>query len=187
MTGGAALRSITVRVPDSISSDAAQAAIDHFLQIRHGRKDFFLSNSDSVRKTIDSTMATLRLLITSVAGISLIVGGVGVMNIMLVSVSERTREIGLRCAVGARRSDIMVQFLIEAVLICLMGGAIGVGLALLLGQLVRHLPNATASMIFSPMSMVVAFAVSTVIGLGFGFFPARNAAMLDPVEALARE
>ena len=187
MTGQSYLRSITIRVPDSMTSDAAQEAIDHFMQIRHGRKDFYLQSSDSVRKTIDSTLATLTLLITAVAGISLLVGGIGVMNIMLVSVRERTREIGVRCAVGARRSDIMSQFLIEAVVICLLGGAIGVGLALGLGALVSRAPNAPITMIFSPMSMVVAFGVSTLIGLSFGFFPARSAARLDPVEALARE
>jgi macrolide transport system ATP-binding/permease protein len=187
MTGQSYLRSITVRVPESTTSDAAQAAIDHFMQIRHGRKDFFLQNADSVRKTIDTTLATLTLLITAVAGISLLVGGIGVMNIMLVSVRERTREIGVRSAVGARRSDILSQFLIEAVLICLLGGALGVALALGLGALIGANPNAPISMIFSPMSMVVAFGVSTLIGLSFGFFPARSAARLDPVEALARE
>ncbi len=109
------------------------------------------------------------------------------MNIMLVSVRERTREIGVRSAVGARRSDIMSQFLIEAVLICLVGGGLGVSLALGLGALVNRAPSAPVSMIFSPMSMVVAFGVSTLIGLSFGFFPARSAARLDPVEALARE
>ena len=187
MTGQTYLRSITIRVPDSMTSDAAQAALDRFLQIRHGRKDFYMSNSDSVRKTIDTTLATLTLLITAVAAISLLVGGIGVMNIMLVSVRERTREIGVRCAVGARRSDILSQFLIEAVLICLLGGGIGVGLALSIGALVGSNPNAPVSMIFSPTSMVVAFGVSTLIGLSFGFFPARSAARLDPVEALARE
>ena len=187
MTGQSYLRSISIRVPDSITSDAAQAAIDQFMQVRHGRKDFYLQSSDSVRKTIDTTLATLTLLITAVAGISLLVGGIGVMNIMLVSVRERTREIGVRCAVGARRSDIMSQFLIEAVVICLLGGGIGVSLALGLGALVSRAPNAPIQMIFSPGSMVVAFGVSTLIGLTFGFFPARSAARLDPVEALARE
>jgi macrolide transport system ATP-binding/permease protein len=187
LTGQSYLRSITVRVPDSVASDAAQGAIEHFLTLRHGNKDFFLSNSDSVRKTIDSTMATLRLLVTTVAAISLLVGGVGVMNIMLVSVSERTQEIGVRNAVGARRSDILSQFLIEAVLICLVGGTIGLGFALALGQMVKSLPGAQFSMIFSPLSMIVAFGVSTLIGLTFGYFPARRASGLDPVLALARE
>ncbi len=187
MTGQTYLRGITLRVPDGVTSDAAQAAIEHFMEIRHGRKDFFLQSSDSIRKTIDTTLATLTLLITAVAAISLLVGGIGVMNIMLVSVRERTREIGVRSAVGARRSDILSQFLIEAVLICLLGGGLGVALALGLGALIGSNPNAPISMIFSPMSMIVAFGVSTLIGLSFGFFPARSAARLDPVEALARE
>jgi macrolide transport system ATP-binding/permease protein len=187
MTGQSFLRSITVRVPDAMGSDAAQGAIDHFMLRRHGRRDFFLSNSDSIRKTINSTIGTISLLITAVAGIALLVGGIGVMNIMLVSVKERTREIGVRCAVGARRSDILAQFLIEAVFICLVGGALGVGLALGIGQLIRSLAGSAFQPVFSAASMVVAFAVSTLIGVGFGFFPARNAARLDPVEALSRE
>jgi macrolide transport system ATP-binding/permease protein len=187
MTGQSWLRGITVRVPDGVSPDAAQGAIDHFMTVRHGRKDFFLSNSDSIRKTINSTIATLRLLITAVAAIALLVGGIGVMNIMLVSVKERTREIGVRCAVGARRSDIMAQFLIEAVFLCLVGGALGVSLALGLGQLIKNLAGSSFMPVFSVGSMVIAFVVSTLIGLTFGFFPARNAALLDPVEALSRE
>jgi macrolide transport system ATP-binding/permease protein len=187
MTGQSYLRSITVRVPDTMSSDAAQGALQHFMAKRHGREDFFLSNSDSIRKTVNTTIATLRLLITAVAAIALLVGGIGVMNIMLVSVKERTREIGVRCAVGARRNDIMAQFLIEAVFLCLVGGGLGVSLALGLGQLIRHLAGPSLQPVFSVGSMVVAFAVSTLIGLGFGFFPARNAARLDPVEALSRE
>jgi macrolide transport system ATP-binding/permease protein len=187
MTGQSWLRGVTVRVPDGVSSEAAQAAIQHLMLRRHGRQDFFLSNSDSIRKTINATVGTMRLLITAVAAIALLVGGIGVMNIMLVSVKERTREIGVRCAVGARRSDIMAQFLIEAVFICLIGGAIGVSLALGLGQLIRSAPGAMFQPVFSVGSMFVAFAFSTAIGLGFGFFPARNAARLDPVEALSRE
>ena len=187
MTGQSYLRSITVRVPDIMSSDAAQGAIQHFMIQRHGREDFFLSNSDSIRKTINTTVGTLRLLITAVAAIALLVGGIGVMNIMLVSVKERTREIGVRCAVGARRNDIMAQFLIEAVFLCLVGGVLGVSLALGLGQLINSAPGSGFQPVFSVGSMVLAFAVSTLIGLSFGFFPARNAARLDPVEALSRE
>jgi macrolide transport system ATP-binding/permease protein len=187
MTGQSYLRSITVRVPDTVSSDAAQGAIQHFMLKRHGVEDFFLSNSDSIRKTVNTTIDTLRLLITAVAGIALLVGGIGVMNIMLVSVKERTCEIGVRCAVGARRNDIMAQFLIEAVFLCLVGGGLGVGLALGLGQLIRNLAGPGLQPVFSAGSMALAFGVSTLIGLGFGFFPARNAARLDPVEALSRE
>ena len=129
---------------------------------------------------------TLTLLISSVAVISLIVGGIGVMNIMLVSVTERTKEIGVRVAVGARRSDILSQFLIEAVMVCLVGGFMGVMLALGISALFNLL-SPDFKMIFSLGSIMVAFACSTLIGIVFGFLPARNAAKLDPIEALARD
>ena len=115
------------------------------------------------------------------------VGGIGVMNIMLVSVTERTTEIGVRTAVGARRSDIMSQFMIEASLLCLIGGGLGVGLALGLATLINSVAGENLRVVISPLSIVVAFAFSTLIGVVFGFMPARNAARLDPVEALARE
>ena len=108
------------------------------------------------------------------------------MNIMLVSVSERTREIGVRTAIGARRSDIMSQFIIEAILVCLMGGTLGVGLALLIGQIFEQFVK-EFQLVYSPSSIIAAFAVSSLIGLVFGWLPARNAARLDPIEALARE
>jgi macrolide transport system ATP-binding/permease protein len=128
----------------------------------------------------------MTLLISMIAVISLIVGGIGVMNIMLVSVTERTREIGVRMAVGARQNDILRQFLIEAVLVCLIGGLLGVLLALGLGVgLAEFAP--VVRMSYSTASIVAAFLCSTVIGVVFGFLPARNAARLDPVDALARE
>jgi macrolide transport system ATP-binding/permease protein len=108
------------------------------------------------------------------------------MNIMLVSVTERTKEIGVRTAIGARRSDIMSQFIIEAVLVCLMGGAVGVGVSLLIGLAFDHFAQGF-SMVFSTTSIVAAFITASVIGLVFGWLPARNAARLDPIEALARE
>jgi len=116
----------------------------------------------------------------------LIVGGIGVMNIMLVSVTERTSEIGVRMAVGARQSDILQQFLIEAVLVCLIGGVIGVLIALGIGALFSW-SGGSFQMIFSATSIVVAFACSTLIGVAFGFLPARRAARLDPVDALSRD
>jgi macrolide transport system ATP-binding/permease protein len=128
----------------------------------------------------------LSLLIGAIGGISLIVGGLGVMNIMLVSVSERTREIGVRTAIGARRSDIMSQFIIEAVLVCLIGGALGVGMALALGFIIGEFLK-SFQLIYAPSSIIGAFLVATLIGLVFGWLPARNAARLDPVEALSRE
>jgi macrolide transport system ATP-binding/permease protein len=187
LTGQNWLRSITVRVSDDAGMDAAQVAIEKLLQLQHGgRKDFFVSNSSNIRETVEQTTATMTLLVSSIAFISLLVGGVGVMNIMLVSVAERTGEIGVRMAVGARQGDIMRQFLIEAVMVCLIGGVLGILLALGVGAVSRLL-GAGMPMIFSTASMVVAFVCSTLIGVGFGFWPARNAARLDPVVALARE
>jgi len=181
------LRSITVRVADDTPIPAAEQAIGKLLLQRHGTKDFFVFNTDSVRQTIERTTATMTLLVSMIALISLVVGGIGVMNIMLVSVTERTREIGVRMAVGARRGDIMQQFLIEAVLVCLIGGMAGIALSLGLGVLVSEATGGAFQMIYSAASMVAAFVCSTLIGVAFGYLPARNAARLDPIESLARE
>ena len=186
LIGHAPLRDINVRVKDSVPMDAAEEGISTLVTQRHGKKDFFLWRTDSVRKQLDTTTATITLLISSIALISLLVGGIGVMNIMLVSVTERTQEIGVRMAVGARQADILRQFLIEAVLVCLIGGGLGVGLALLAGAVFNSL-DVGIQMIFSTASIVGAFAVSSTIGIVFGFVPARNAARLDPVNALMRE
>jgi macrolide transport system ATP-binding/permease protein len=180
------LKSISARVRDDSPTDLVADVITRLLTTRHGRKDFYIYNTDTIRKAIENTTATMTLLVASIAVVSLVVGGIGVMNIMLVSVTERTREIGLRTAVGARRADILRQFLIEAVLVCLIGGMLGIALAFGIGaafsRMFKDFP-----MIFSTSSIVAAVAVSTVIGVVFGFLPARNAAGLDPVEALARE
>ena len=180
------LRSITVRVSDTVATTQAEQSIVKLLTQRHGTKDFFVFNTDTIRRTVEATTATMTLLVSAIALISLVVGGIGVMNIMLVSVTERTREIGVRMAVGARRGDIMRQFLIEAVLVCLIGGVLGILLSLGIGVLVDH-AGFGFRMIYSAASMVAAFVCSTLIGVLFGFLPARNAARLDPVEALARE
>ncbi|OZI43148.1 MacB family efflux pump subunit [Bordetella genomosp. 4] len=181
------LGSITVRVSDAMPTKAAEQAITRLMLQRHGSKDFFVFNTDTIRQTIERTTATMTLLVSAIAIISLVVGGIGVMNIMLVSVTERTREIGVRMAVGARRSDIMQQFLIEAVLVCLIGGMLGILLSLSLGVLVAQASGGSFRLIYSGASMVAAFVCSTLIGVGFGYLPARNAARLDPVESLARE
>ncbi len=187
MTGpSTSLGGLTIRVADNVDTGTAEKAIVGLLTRRHGTKDFFAFNSDQLRRTMERTSHTMSLLISSVAVIALIVGGIGVMNIMLVSVTERTKEIGLRMAVGARRLDIMLQFLVEAVLICLAGAAIGVGLALGVG-VVFGTPDSEFPMIFSVNSIVVACLSAVLIGLTFGFLPARNAARLDPVDALSRE
>ena len=187
MLGSNTLRSITVRVKDGESNPAADAAITQMLTQRHGSKDFFTMSSDSVKQTVEKTTATMTLLISAIAVISLVVGGIGVMNIMLVSVTERTQEIGVRMAVGARQSDILQQFLIEAVLVCLLGGLLGIALALGLGLLIEQIGAGAFRMRFSSTSIVAAFASSTLIGVIFGFLPARSAAKLNPVDALARQ
>jgi macrolide transport system ATP-binding/permease protein len=180
------LNSINVRVSDAVDTDAAEQGIIKLMTQRHGRKDFFTLNTDAIRQTIEQTTGTMRLLIAMIALISLVVGGIGVMNIMLVSVTERTREIGVRMAVGARRGDIMRQFLVEAVLVCLCGGVLGVLLALAVGVVFSWL-GSTFKMIYSTFSIVAAFICSSLVGVIFGYLPAKNAAQLDPVEALARE
>ncbi|OTG86806.1 macrolide ABC transporter permease/ATP-binding protein MacB [Acinetobacter sp. ANC 4558] len=187
MLGQAHVRSIVVRVKDEYSSSVAENAILSLLEQRHGAKDVFTQNSDSIRETIQQTTATMTLLVSAIAVISLIVGGIGVMNIMLVSVTERTQEIGVRMAVGARQSDILQQFLIEAVLVCILGGVLGVLLSLGIGQLFGKFTSGTFQMAYSTTSIVAAFVCSSLIGIVFGFIPARNAARLNPVDALSRE
>jgi macrolide transport system ATP-binding/permease protein len=178
--------SITVRVRDGFSNQIAEQSIIKLLTRRHGRKDFFTNSSDTVMKTVNKTTATMALMISAIAVISLVVGGIGVMNIMLVSVTERTHEIGIRLAVGARQDDILQQFLIESVLVCLIGGMIGILLSCGVG-LIFPLFVSSFAMQFSIASIVSAFLCSSIIGVLFGFLPARNAARLDPIEALARE
>lgn len=184
--GRRAFNSITVRVRAGMSNPLAEQSIVQLLTERHGRKDFFTDSSDSILKTVKKTTATMTLLISAIAVISLVVGGIGVMNIMLVSVAERTHEIGIRMAVGARQSDIMQQFLIEAVLVCLIGGLLGILLSYGVG-LVFPLFVKIITMQFSFSSIVAAFLCSSLVGVLFGFLPARHAARLDPVAALERE
>ncbi|WP_235195926.1 MacB family efflux pump subunit [Serratia plymuthica] len=186
MLGQSYLKSITVRVNDDVDLGSAEDGVTRLLSQRHGTKDFFVMNTDSIRQTIEKTAATLTLLVSMIALISLVVGGIGVMNIMLVSVTERTREIGVRMAVGARAGDIMQQFLIEAVLVCLLGGALGVLLSLGIGVLFSQF-SSNFTMIYSGASIVAAFVCSTLIGVIFGFFPAKRAAGMDPIHALERE
>ncbi|QTL92817.1 MacB family efflux pump subunit [Aeromonas jandaei] len=177
---------LTIRVKDGIQPALAEQAVIELLTKRHGVKDFFTFSSDSIIKSVEKTTATMTLMVSAIALISLIVGGVGVMNIMLVSVVERTREIGIRIAVGARQSDILQQFLIEAVMVSLLGGICGVGLSLGIGMLFSLLVD-SIKMQFSLFSILMAFGCSSLIGILFGYLPARNAARLDPVVALARE
>ena len=186
MLGQQHLKSISARVRDDAPVDVVADVITRLLVTRHGRKDFFIFNTDTIRKSIESTTATMKFVVASIATVSLLVGGIGVMNIMLVSVTERTREIGIRSAVGARRGDILRQFLIESVIVCLIGGALGVLLAFAVSFAFSRVFT-DFPMFFSTFAIGCAVAVSCAIGIVFGFVPARRAAYLDPVEALARE
>ncbi len=187
VTGERHISSIIVRVNDRISSLVAEKNLTALLTVKHGgRKDFFTQNTDSIKKTIESTTRTMTLLISSIALISLVVGGIGVMNIMLVSVTERTREIGIRMAIGAKRFNILEQFLIEAVLLCLIGGIMGITLAGGIGLAFNALSK-DFTMSFSTASIFLALACSSAIGVGFGFMPAKSASRLNPIDALAHE
>ncbi|WP_032092711.1 MacB family efflux pump subunit [Necropsobacter rosorum] len=186
ISGNQKIDSITVKVRDDINSTVAEKDLTHLLTVRHGKKDFFVMNTDTIKQTIESTTNTMKLLISCIAVISLIVGGIGVMNIMLVSVTERTKEIGVRMAIGAKQFNILQQFLIEAVLICLIGGITGIVLSMLLGTLFNLLMT-DFTMIFSTFSIVAAVLCSTLIGVVFGYMPAKNASQLNPITALAQE
>ncbi|HGM5285386.1 MULTISPECIES: macrolide ABC transporter ATP-binding protein/permease MacB [Serratia] len=186
LMGNAYFDSITVRIRDGYNSQEAEQQLTRLLTLLHGKKDVFTYNMDSLVQTAEKTTRTLQLFLTLVAVISLVVGGIGVMNIMLVSVTERTREIGIRMAVGARSGDVLQQFLIEAVLVCLVGGALGITLSFAIGLLVQLvLPGWQIS--FPPAALLSAFVCSTAIGVVFGYLPARSAARLNPIDALARE
>jgi macrolide transport system ATP-binding/permease protein len=186
LMGNAYFDSITVRIREGYNSQEAEQQLTRLLTLRHGKKDIFTYNMDSLVQTAEKTTRTLQLFLTLVAVISLVVGGIGVMNIMLVSVTERTREIGIRMAVGARSGDVLQQFLIEAVLVCLVGGALGITLSFAIGLLVQVvLPGWQIS--FPPAALLSAFVCSTSIGVVFGYLPARSAARLNPIDALARE
>ncbi|RCL03200.1 MAG: ABC transporter [Candidatus Tokpelaia sp. JSC189] len=184
--GNTTVRSITVLVADDVDSRLAEAAVKRFLITRHGTEDFFIRNSEEFREQVMQSTQVLTLLVVSIALISLIVGGIGVMNIMLVTVSERINEIGVRMAVGARQGDILQQFLIEAVLVCLIGGTLGILLGLAVGM-IFDLADASFKLAYSLSSIITAFIFSTIIGIAFGYLPARNASKLDPVEALSRD
>jgi len=176
--------SVTVRVKDVEQIDAVESAVRERLLARHQTEDFQVRNTASILETASETQNTLTVLLGSVAAISLLVGGIGVMNIMLVSVTERTREIGVRMATGARMRDILLQFNIEAIVVCGVGGALGIVLGLISALLAG---SAGVSVAFSPWPAVLAFSCAFATGCLFGYLPARKAAQMDPVQALASE
>ncbi len=155
-------------------------------RIREGEDDDFqIRTQAELMTTLNSTSSMLTVLLTSIAGISLLIGGIGIMNIMYVSVTERTREIGLRMSIGARGIDILMQFLIEAIMISITGGVIGVGLGLISSQLIKSLAH--WPILVSESSIILSFLVCGLTGIFFGYYPAQKASRLDPIEALRYE
>ncbi|HEX7878229.1 MAG TPA: ABC transporter permease, partial [Candidatus Eisenbacteria bacterium] len=172
------------RVPD------AQDEITQILRRRHriapgGNDDFIIRAQSDIAATAEETSKVMTMLLGAIASVSLLVGGIGIMNIMLVSVTERIREIGIRMAVGARPGDILLQFLLEAIILSTLGGLIGVGLGLAISQIVSK--AAGWSVLVAPPAVAMAFGFAVAIGVFFGFYPARKAALLDPIEALRYE
>jgi putative ABC transport system permease protein len=166
------------------------AAITDALRIEHGLEtgvdnDFMVMTQDDLIKARTQTTQTMTSLLAGIAGVSLLVGGIGIMNIMLVSVTERTREIGLRLAIGASGSDVLMQFLIEAIVISVVGGGIGIGLGYGISEFFRVYQEWPA--LVPPDAALTAVAFSAGVGIFFGFYPARKAASLDPIEALRFE
>ncbi|MBB5209618.1 MacB family efflux pump subunit [Chiayiivirga flava] len=178
------LGSITVKVADGERIGKTESELNALLTERHRTVDFQVRNTASLQEAVSATADTMTALLGSVAAISLIVGGIGVMNIMLVSVTERTREIGIRMATGARMRDILLQFNIEALVVCGIGGLIGVALGLGIGLAARSFGLPVA---FSPGPALMAFSCAFLTGVVFGYLPARKAARMDPVAALAYE
>jgi putative ABC transport system permease protein len=181
---------IQVQVDDANNVNSVMTAITSLLEQRHqipsgGTDDFTTRSASQLVQSAQQSSQTLTFLLVGIAAISLIVGGIGIMNIMLVSVTERTREIGIRMAIGARRRDIRNQFLIEALTLSVLGGVIGilVGLGLGLGLTQRF----SVPFTLNPLPILLAFGVAALIGVGFGFYPAVRAARLDPIEALRSE
>jgi macrolide transport system ATP-binding/permease protein len=184
LSGRTYLSSLTVAVKDTHLISNTEAELTEFLTARHGTQDFRVFNSAELIENVSASQKTFTILLGSVAAISLLVGGIGVMNIMLVSVTERTREIGVRMATGARQRDILQQFLAEAIVVTAIGGLLGVALGIGVGQLISLLGTTVK---FTPQPMILAFSCAAATGLIFGYAPARKAAKLDPVVALASD
>jgi putative ABC transport system permease protein len=188
------INSILIKAADRGRMAGVSEGIKRLLSTRHdGVEDFEIHSQEDFLKAVDRTIWTFRIMLGGIAAVSLLVGGIGIMNIMLVTVTERTGEIGLRKAVGARRSDILMQFLVESVTISLIGGGIGIVLGILLGigfgkAVAKAMPGSGDwGAVFSIQSIVIAFIFSIAVGVFFGLYPARKASKLDPAEALRYE
>jgi putative ABC transport system permease protein len=190
LSGGTTFRSLVVQGATPKAVPEVSAAITELLRQRHRiqedrEDDFGILTQQEISETATETSKIMTALLGSIAGVSLLVGGIGIMNIMLVSVTERTREIGVRLAVGARSGDILLQFLTEAVTLSVLGGIIGIGMGLLTSELVSA--KLGWPTLVSSTSILLSFAFSGAIGIFFGFYPARKAALLDPIDALRYE
>ncbi len=187
LSGYGALNSISVKATSAETTAAAQSQVESILDDRHGTtaadRDFSVFSSSSILEAATSSASTFTVLLAAVAAISLLVGGIGVMNIMLVTVTERTREIGIRKAIGARRPDITLQFLLEAMLLTMFGGIVGV----IVGLIGSQFTIAGVVPVVAPYSVVLAFGVALAVGLFFGLYPANRAASLRPIDALRYE
>jgi putative ABC transport system permease protein len=189
--GNKSLSSISVQAVSADKMDQAQAELTAILRARHGlsgsqSNDFIVQNQAQIVEMVQETSQTFTVLLGSIAAISLVVGGIGIMNIMLVSVTERTREIGIRKAVGAKRRDVLTQFLVEAVVLSLVGGLVGVLAGYGAAQVVTPLLGGTRALVTTG-SVIMALSVSIAVGLFFGIYPANRAAALHPIEALRYE
>ncbi len=190
LTGQTTFRSFTVQAASPETLADVQSELSDLLRQRHKigpakDDDFIVRTQQEISDTATATSKIMTVLLGSIAGVSLLVGGIGIMNIMLVSVTERTREIGVRMAVGARSRDILLQFLIEAVVLSILGGVIGIATGVGSSRLLAA--NFGWATLVSTDSIMIAFVFSAAIGIFFGFYPARKAAQLDPIEALRYE
>jgi len=183
ITGQDSLQGIYVTTPSDMSMDVLTVVITKLLTARHNMANFTITNMTQFVELATTTTDTLTTALTIIGLIALIVGGIGIMNIMLASVAERTREIGIRKAIGATRSDILLQFLMEAVTITVLGGTIGI----IIGVVGSKFANSIFRAVVTPTSIIIGFAVSVVIGIFFGVYPAMKASRLNPVEALRYE
>ena len=184
------LRSITVKVQDMSSMNLAMIDVERVLRRQHKIRpgqdnDFQIRNQTDILATLQQTTETFKYLLAGIAAVSLLVGGIGIMNIMLVSVTERTREIGVRKALGATRFNVMFQFLVEALVLCLVGGMIGVVIGTIGAVVLSKLAHWNT--LISPFAILLAFVFSAAVGLFFGIWPAKRAASLDPIAALRYE